>query len=596
MVCVIVSALAASTPALPAPGDLDFTFGQGGRVIVDIENDDDLPAGLVLQPDGRIVVGRGNTNETDDFSVLRFLAEGSPDTSFDADGRTSLNIPEMRCTTQAVLLQPDGKVIAAGWARDTRATTRLGLVRYLANGSLDTSFGNGGLVVSDAQFDGSNLSVILQPDGRLVAAGHVNQAGPNRRVAALARFEANGSLDLSFGQSGYAYSGGATTEWMTQLARQPDGKLLVFTDVSAPVTPNWYDWHPEIMRFHPDGSPDLGFGASGRASLMDATSFLAALIQTDGKILLTVASDPYYWDISYCGAAIARTHSDGRLDDSFGTNGVSSVPLDGCQTLGTDILIEPDGKLVVNGARPAAHPGAGIIDSNDYALTRLNPAGTLDATFGNAGQAVLDVGDGPYPPYVSLVGGLARQADGKLVVLTSGMRALTSFGNNSRIVLARLLPSGNSPGLIGIKGVDPQAASGRITLRIRRSGGSEGSVSVDYGTNASSAPAKGTITWGDGDREDKSIAFDVSTGSFLSLSNVTGGAGLATRHISIPYIPPQSPAPAPAAPAGSAAGGGGAMSWDFLLTTALGFLGLTWRSRRVAASQLLARTGQGRLS
>ena len=185
--------LGATTPAWAAQGDLDPTFGQAGRVFVDIENDDDLPAGIVSQPDGKIIVGRANTAATDDFSVLRFHSDGSPDTSFDADGRTSLDLAGIKGTTVAVLRQPDGKIVAVGWTRDAaaRTATRFSLVRYLENGSLDTTFGDGGVAIQsvDARYASSIPSLVLQPDGRLVVAGESYRAEANTSGIELARFE-----------------------------------------------------------------------------------------------------------------------------------------------------------------------------------------------------------------------------------------------------------------------------------------------------------------------------------------------------------------------------------------------------------------------
>ncbi len=355
--CAALCALAVNSQVLAAPGDLDFTFGQAGRVIVDIENDDDSPAGLVLQPDGRIIVGRANTNEADDFSVLRFLPDGSPDTNFDSDGRTSVDFPAIRGTTVSVLTQPDGKIIVVGWAYGDRTTPRrLALVRYLANGSPDASFGNAGLVLSDVRFAGLMLSATLLPDGRLVVAGQLQRAGAIHDSVALARFHTDGSPDQSFGQSGYAYSVGTTAEWGAHVARQEDGKLLAFTDVSLAAPQAWYDWQAAIMRFLPDGSTDATFGANGRATLPLYTSFLSALVQPDGKILLAAASDPAEWDIAYCGSMLARLHSDGRPDESFGIDG-SVANWNGCQGPGTAMLMQPDGKIVLNGGNATSHGG-----------------------------------------------------------------------------------------------------------------------------------------------------------------------------------------------------------------------------------------------
>jgi len=597
--CAILCILTVMPPVLAAPGDLDPTFGNAGRVIFDDTGDDNWPAGGGLLPDGRILVGRGNSSAADDFSVLRFHADGSVDSSFDHDGRTSLDIPGIKGETHSVFLQPDGKVIVVGWIREgENLAQRLGLARYLADGSLDSSFGNNGWVRSEATFQGLSLSAVLQPDGRLVIAGHAYPAGWSGSDIAMARFNPDGSLDHSFGQNGYAYTESNAFEWMSQLVRQPDGKLLLFMDVEASSPKAWYDWQATIMRFEPDGQPDQTFGVGGRAPLLNETSFSSGLALADGRILAALASDPYPWDIAYCGALLTRVQPDGRLDESFGTDGVSQQPFDGCQTFGPSMLIDPQGAILINGGRTTNWPGAMVIDSFDHVVTRVNSSGELDRSFGRDGQAVLDVGDGDYLPYVGWGGSLLRQDDGKLVILASGIRALTSSGPNTRLVLARLQTSGGSPGLIGIKSVESTVveSDGHIDVRVRRSGGSAGLVSVDYSTTSGSAsdnadfiPVAGTLTWADGDREDKTITIEVISDTVtesreqftLMLSNVAGGAGLATSRIPISIVRPLGEIPT-TPPAVNSSGGGGAMSWEFLLAIALVVLAL---NRRAAISR-----------
>lgn len=592
----ILCALVAMPAALGAPGDLDPTFGLHGRVIVDIANDDDLPAGAVLLPDGRILVGRANTNAADDFSVLRFMPDGSPDTSFDFDGRTSLDIPGTRGTTRSVIPLPDGRILAVGWARSTDLSMpRIGLLRYLADGSPDPSFGDGGLIRSELHYDGLSISAILQPDGRLVVAGHVNDSAANTRKVALARFEADGSPDRSFGRDGYVYSAGSTREWTAQLSRQVDGRLLLFMDVELTSARSWYDWRPVVLRFNTDGSPDAAFGTSGRVGLQETTAFSSAAIRDDNRILLATASSPFYWDIGYCGATLAQLHPDGGIDESFGTLGFRDVQLGGCQTFGAAILLLQDGKILFNGARGTSLPTAQYVDSVDPVVNRMNSAGDLDSTFGIDGRAVLDVGEGAYPPYGSNSGTLLRQEDGRLVMVTSGIRALVSQGENNRLVIARLLASGESPGLIGIKSVGgfTTESDGRVNLRIRRSGGSAGIVSADYSiwrgnTPGGNALSAGTVTWADGDRADKTIVVGEGSGATnsvrneytVNLANTTGGAGLAASSILV-TIEGVVSAPPPATTV-SDTRSGGAMSGDFLLMLALAFLLRTWRSRRAA--------------
>jgi uncharacterized delta-60 repeat protein len=593
-----IGVVVAVSSALAAPGDLDPTFGRGGRVIVDIENDNDSPAGMLLQPDGKIIVGRSNVADDDDFSVLRFNPDGSPDTSFDTDGRSSLDIPGIKGATKVLLRQLDGKIVAVGetLASVAGATPSLGLVRYLGNGSPDPTFGVGGVAIQtdDVRYQ-SIASVVQQPDGRLLVAGHGYRAGMNRGLIAVARFEPDGGLDRSFGEDGYAFGNGNTSEYGGRLSLQSDGKLLVFADVESVAPKSWYDWSPAIMRFNADGSPDIAFGDNGRALILSESSFSAVATQSDGRMLLAAANEPYPWDLAYCGAVLTRVHPDGRRDDSFGIDGVKQVSLGGCETFGGAMLFDAAWNIVVDGGRSTNDIADQTIDSHDYVVTRLTSSGELDRSFAIDGQAVLDVGDGRYLPYFSGTGNLVLQDDGKLVIATSGIRALVwRGGDNYRMVLARLQASGSSPGLIGIKAVDPKprTSDGRIPILIRRSGGSQGIVSVDYSTagglgSQGFTPVSGTLVWDDGDRADKLIVLEPPAGFTLSLANATGGAGLATREIQV-GIETQTtmnatlPSTTITPPDTNTGGGGGAMSWPVLMLLALAVL---WSGARAAAAR-----------
>jgi hypothetical protein len=304
-------------------------------------------------------------------------------------------------------------------------------------------------------------------------------------------------------------------------------------------------------------------------------------------MLLAAANDPYPWDIAYCGAVLTRSHTDGRRDDSFGIDGVKQVPLGECATFGGAMLIDPNGNIVVDGTN-WTNDVPGPINSLDYVVTRLSSSGDIDRSFAVDGQAVLDVGDGRYMPYASASGSLVRQDDGKLVIVTSGIRALVSRGgDNHRMVLARLQAGGGSPGLIGIKAVDPKirASDGRVPILIRRSGGSQGIVSVDYSTAAVASSqgfnsVSGTLVWGDGDRADKLIAIQPMGGFKLLLANATGGAELARSEIETPTTSTATPPSTAISPTNSnTGGGGGTMSWQVLILMALAVLRLAWSSR-----------------
>jgi hypothetical protein len=161
------------------------------------------------------------------------------------------------------------------------------------------------------------------------------------------------------------------------------------------------------------------------------------------------------------------------------------------------------------------------------------------------------------------------------------------------MVLARLLASGGSPGLIGIKALEPKlrASDGRIPILVRRSGGSQGIVSVDYSTAGGAGsqgfvPVSGTLVWGDGDRADKLIVIEPPGGFTFLLANATGGAELATSEIQVGTEPePDIFAVQPSTPPNSnTGGGGGAMSWEVLLLMALVVLRRAWSSRSLRSA------------
>jgi uncharacterized delta-60 repeat protein len=544
-----------------------------------------------LQPDGKIIVGRSNEANNDDFSVLRFNPDGSPDTSFDIDGRSSLDIPGIKGTTQVLLRQPDGKIVAAGetLASASQATPRLGLVRYLENGSPDPTFGIGGVAIQSDDVRYGPTSIALQPDGRLLVAGNLRRT--DRQEIVVARLEPDGGLDRSFGADGYAFGNGTTWEYGGQLSLQSDGTFLVFASVES-VTPERSYRSPAIMRFHADGSPDTAFGDNGRALILSEAEFSAVVTQSDGRMLLAAAYASYFWGGFDCGPYLMRVYPDGRRDDSFGIDGVKQVAFGGCATIGA-MLIDPTGNIVVESIQETNDVLDGIIDSRDYVVTRLDSSGEIDPSFAVGGQAVLDVGEGRYLPYARSSGNLARQDDGKFVIVTSGIRATVSWGGNERMILARLLASGGSPGLVGIKAVDPRprASDGRIPILVRRSGGSQGIVSVDYSTaggvgSQGFMPVSGTLVWGDGDRADKLVVIEPPGGFTFLLANATGGAELATSEIQVGTEPePDIFAVQPSTPPNSnTGGGGGAMSWEVLMLLALSVLGRAWSSRSLRSA------------
>ncbi|MCK4692150.1 MAG: DUF2341 domain-containing protein, partial [Anaerolineales bacterium] len=182
---------------------VDFTaascFASNGESIIDI-TDDDYVNSVVVQPDGKIVVGGASYTGTDgDFLVIRYNVDGTLDTTFDVDGMTTTDFGTWANVVGDIALQPDGKIVAAGWSNN--GTSReFAVARYNSDGSLDTTFDGDGIAIADITTNDDEANgVTIQSDGKIVVVGHSANATDD---FALARFNADGSLDTTFDGDG----------------------------------------------------------------------------------------------------------------------------------------------------------------------------------------------------------------------------------------------------------------------------------------------------------------------------------------------------------------------------------------------------------
>src|SRR4051812_3926408 len=223
----------------PAAGQLDQSFGTGGKVVTDLGQSEFAGAALA-QPDGRIVVAGSLSDNRPDagsrFLVARYSADGRLDPSFGSGGTTSVGFG-VRAWANGAALQPDGKILLVG-AGGSAATENAGasvdfsVARLNPDGRLDTSFGQGGTVTTDLGGTGDvAVAVAQQPDRKIVVAGSTRQPGPlasNPFGFALARYNEDGSPDTGFGANGHTsthFEGGGYAA--SGVALQPDGKIVV---------------------------------------------------------------------------------------------------------------------------------------------------------------------------------------------------------------------------------------------------------------------------------------------------------------------------------------------------------------------------------
>lgn len=306
-----------------ANGALDRGFGGDGKVTTDFGGDDGA-SDVAVQRDGKIVaVGRASQ----DFALARYRPDGSLDATFGAGGKVLTGFqPGSYDVASAVRLQADGKIVAAG-----SSASEFALTRYLADGTLDPSFGSGGRVITPVSSADDHLfDVAVQPDRKLVAAGWSFEGGGPH--IALARYDQNGTLDPSFDGDGIVVASFRSAA--AHLLVQRDGKLLV-----AGLS--------ELVRFTADGRLDRSFGGDGRAQAAEVGAFAAA-IQPDGKILVIGTIAPGRFPTRDFG--VARLTAEGSLDTTFGRHGsVITAFSPGSDDQAVDATLLPDGKLVVSG-------------------------------------------------------------------------------------------------------------------------------------------------------------------------------------------------------------------------------------------------------
>jgi uncharacterized delta-60 repeat protein len=352
-------------------GDLDSSFGGDGIVTTNFETNDDESShdnayALALQPDGKIVVaGSSGFDNTDDsrFALARYLPNGTLDPTFGDQGRVRTDFNggggdyDVYDFAFALILQPDGKIVAAGVSYGT--TGGFALARYLPNGTLDPSFGNQGTVVTD--FTGPAYALALQPDGKIVAAGGAFS------IFTLARYLPNGALDPSFGTQGRVTTdfGSGRVGGAQALTLQPDGKIVVAgspTDASGQID-------IALLRYRSNGSLDPTFGSQGivrthiGSGRNDAAQALT--LQPDGKIVVAGSSADASGQVDI---ALLRYRSNGSLDPTFGSQGTVRTRL-GIFASAFALEIQPyDGRVVVAGWAYFPLPNG----SWDFALARYH--------------------------------------------------------------------------------------------------------------------------------------------------------------------------------------------------------------------------------
>jgi uncharacterized delta-60 repeat protein len=386
LLAVLVGALSVTAPAHAAPGALDLAFGASGWSLVPPGGQLAVAGGVVVQPDGRIVTAgmRRLAGGTDVELATRMLADGTLDQSFGAGGVVALPIGLGACAN-TLRLQPDGKIVLAGTG-ELGGRLVMAAVRLLPDGTPDPTFGTAGVATVNTGGAGIANGVAVLPDGRIALAGTARPAGTptTSNQFAVARLTADGRLDTTFGTDGVTRMGaGGSGAW--GLAVTPDGGLVMGGQTPVDASTAFM-----TAKVRPDGTPDATFGTSGIRTTMIGTKAVgnAIAVQPDGRVLVT--------GNAFDGRGVAATIrllADGTPDPSFGTAGVSE------QTLWQAVngfALQPDGKIVLG--------------ATGGSTVRLTAAGQPDATFGVGGLVIVMNGS------KTAANGVAVARDGGLIM------------------------------------------------------------------------------------------------------------------------------------------------------------------------------------
>jgi uncharacterized delta-60 repeat protein len=403
---------------------LDPTFGKDGRVITKLAGANNIILATALASDGSIfAAGSGKLKHRKYAVIAKYTTDGTLDPSFGQNGKIT---DDDMVAAQAVALQPDGMILAAGVSPGfATGGPAFALKRYTADGSADPTFGSGGIVLDSIGPAGDFIdSIVLQPNGQILIGGNtvivVGTRKHNQAINgdfALARYNTDGSADTSFGNGGKVTTDFAGNfDSVKQILVQPNSDILAAGQAGVPASSLPGTAAPAgsvavlgFARYNVDGSLDASFGNQGLVTVaVDnvGTQLGSVALEANGQIFAAGATDLTF--------ALVRLNSDGSPDSSFGQGGQSFIPLldeVGCVNFtacnavfsgAMAISFQPDGTILIYG-------GIGSESVHLFALSYTQD-GALNTSFGTGGILTgkfIGVGE---------INSLIVQPDGKVVV------------------------------------------------------------------------------------------------------------------------------------------------------------------------------------
>lgn len=388
-----------TAPVFGQSGQLDISFGTGGKVVSSNIIGNCQINDVALQNDGKIVVaGQAISGSTIDFITARYLTGGTLDNSFNGNGyiKTNFSTPPnyYANTAYSVAIQNDGKIVVAG-DNYNGVNYDMALVRYNSDGTIDSSFNNVGFAFADNGGNETARSMLLQSDGKIVLAG--STSSPDIRFY-VARFNTDGTPDLSFGINGTVSTdlGPSSEDQILALDIQQDGKLVA---TGASITPLNIK-QIGIARYNTDGSLDFAFSGDGIIveNYTGKDVFNCIEVTTGGQIIVAGSVSDFS---QFC---VAQFNTDGTVDTGFGVNGKTITSLNSIDVHVKSLALQPDGKILLGGYR------FDNINDNNFTIVRYSSTGLIDLSFDLDGIVETD-----FAGFDDNITSLAIQIDGKII-------------------------------------------------------------------------------------------------------------------------------------------------------------------------------------
>jgi uncharacterized delta-60 repeat protein len=353
-----------------------------GIVITNLSTNDTGLAGLALIAQDKILVAGGSNENT---YIIRYNSDGTIDSSFSDDGMVITELGEYTDPT-SLIIQTDGKLLVAGnigWDWPNQSAF---LIRFNADGTLDNTFATTGIAFADLVGGGEITNLALQVDGKIILAGNNNydQGG----YVALFRFNIDGTLDNTFAEGGIVTTDLGSSVWINDISILSDGKILLAGGFGENAC---------LIRYNSDGTLDSSFSHDGQ--IISEGYFQSITVLSDGKILAAGTNNHDFY--------ISRYNTDGSLDNTFSDDGIVITDIGGEWDGISDTIALSDGKFLAVGSTWLAESET----SGDFSIARYNSDGSLDNTFSDDGIVINDLNGG-----WDEINNVSITSDGKILV------------------------------------------------------------------------------------------------------------------------------------------------------------------------------------